>query len=427
MELKHGLRRRKIKLGYQAPFHSVLEGVIARGDARVADILEEAYRAGARLDAWEDHIDRDLWRRVLAEGPAELVEELLSPRDLDDELPWGGVKLGTATKALRRERERAREGTLTDACSPQCREKCGVCNSEIAARTLSSVAAGPAKQDSSESAPVPDEQMDRHPVILRFHKRGRAGYIAHLSLVNTFARAFLRAGVPVEYTRGFHPKPRLEFAQPLSTGIESDDEYLRFWLTLQPGESVHDFIQSYNLCERINEGLPAGLCVHDAWSHDNASKYDRTALMSAYWGGDYEVQGELDSPTIDTLSAAPEIQELEILAGDEFLGAENPPAGGLATIRIRIDRSQGSGRGLTKILESALGTHPVRHGFAVTRLRSLARGAHDNVPQSFRDRFPAPASATRFRAPSRAARELPTLQYPELNDPWRSPPYVPLP
>lgn len=398
MELKHGLRRRKIKLGYQAPFHSVLEGLIARGDARVADILEGAYRGGARLDAWEDHIDHDLWRRVLAEDSAELVEELLSARDLDDELPWGGVKLGTATKALRRERERARERTLTDACSPNCREKCGVCNTEIAARTVSVGAGAPTEQGDTGSDKAATEELDRHPVILQFHKHGRAAYIAHLSLVNTFARAFLRAGIPVEYTRGFHPKPRVEFAQPLSTGVESDDEYLRFWLALKQGEAVQSFIHASEVCERINEGLPQGLRVTEAWGHNNASKYDRTALMSAYWGGDYEVQGELDTTTISALSEAPEIQELDLVAGAPFSDADSDaqraPDGAQVTIRIRIDRSQGSGRGLTKILESALGTHPVRHGFSVTRLRSLARGSHASNPQSFRDRFP-PAALKR--------------------------------
>ncbi|MFP4483527.1 MAG: TIGR03936 family radical SAM-associated protein [Spirochaetota bacterium] len=426
MALKHALRRRKIKLGYQAPFHSVLEGLVARGDADVGAVLEEAFRRGARLDAWEEHIDRDLWRSVLAEAGSGLPDRILAPRDPESPLPWDGVKLGVSPGTLRRERRRAREGRLTEQCSPDCRDRCGVCNARVAARTLSARTANrrgavprdparsggtPPPGEAAHASPPPterrpqqvlqqpprqpdhDEGVDQPrpagiPYILRFAKEGTAVYVPHLSVVNTFGRALLRAGIPVEYTRGFHPKPRLEFAQPLSTGVAGREELVRLWVS----NSIHP----KTLSQRLTEALPPGMRVIDAWPHSNDSKHARAKLMSVYWGGVYRIEGHISPELRDYLKTAPEVvrceDEVTPEAGNPASG-EPAPQVGTATetadaVIITVDRSRGSGRGLTKLLEGALGDHPVRRGVSVTRLRSYAKDPKTREPVSFRERFP---------------------------------------
>ena len=60
----------------------------------------------------------------------------------------------------------------------------------------------------------------------RFHKVGALQYISHLDLVRTVTKIIVRAGIPVWYTEGFNPKPRLSFATPMSVGLESHCEFL---------------------------------------------------------------------------------------------------------------------------------------------------------------------------------------------------------
>lgn len=68
-------------------------------------------------------------------------------------------------------------------------------------------------------------------VRLRFYKKGSLSFIAHLDLVRTVTKAIARAGIPVRYSEGFNPHPRLSFATAMSIGLESEYELLDIRLT----------------------------------------------------------------------------------------------------------------------------------------------------------------------------------------------------
>ena len=63
-------------------------------------------------------------------------------------------------------------------------------------------------------------------IRLKFYKRGSLAYIAHLDLVRTVTKVLVRAGIPVRYSEGFNPHPKLSFATAMSIGLESDCEFL---------------------------------------------------------------------------------------------------------------------------------------------------------------------------------------------------------
>jgi radical SAM-linked protein len=89
---------------------------------------------------------------------------------------------------------------------------------------------------------------------LQFSKRGALRYVGHLDLATTWERALRRAELPLEYTRGFNPRPRLQFAAALPVGLTSEAELLDVWLTQRvpldpPGA----------LSERLNATSPVGL------------------------------------------------------------------------------------------------------------------------------------------------------------------------
>ena len=70
-------------------------------------------------------------------------------------------------------------------------------------------------------------------VRLRFYKRGSLAYIAHLDLVRTLTKAIKRAGIPVRYSEGFNPHPRMSFSTAMSIGLDSDCEFLDIRLTTE--------------------------------------------------------------------------------------------------------------------------------------------------------------------------------------------------
>jgi radical SAM-linked protein len=90
--------------------------------------------------------------------------------------------------------------------------------------------------------------------------------------MTVFERAVVRAGYAARFTEGFNPKPRLEFANPLSLGLESLDEI--------GGIDLHDFDSEEGFVARMNRSLPAGLLLKSAAvvPHDGVSR--RRSLMS---------------------------------------------------------------------------------------------------------------------------------------------------
>ena len=91
-----------------------------------------------------------------------------------------------------------------------------------------------------------------------FSKEGTAAYISHLDLLRTFQRVFIRAGLVIRHSSGFHPHPVMSFVLPLSVGQSSSCELLDF-------EMVED-LDAAAFPERLNPYLPAGVRVLDCWT-----------------------------------------------------------------------------------------------------------------------------------------------------------------
>lgn len=127
--LRRELAPRGIEFRWHDPQLTWLEGVFARGDRRLAPVLETAQRLGARFDGWSDRCRLDLWERAFAEhglAPADYLRR----RRLDETLPWDHVDAGVSKRWLARELARAVEGTLTPDCSIERCTYCGACDFE---------------------------------------------------------------------------------------------------------------------------------------------------------------------------------------------------------------------------------------------------------------------------------------------------------
>ncbi|HWB08248.1 MAG TPA: TIGR03960 family B12-binding radical SAM protein [Pirellulales bacterium] len=86
---------------------SLLEGALSRGDRRMADALELAWRRGARLDSWREHFNSQRWWQALADTGIDLEASLHRPFALDSRLPWDHLNVKKGRAYLEKEQNRA--------------------------------------------------------------------------------------------------------------------------------------------------------------------------------------------------------------------------------------------------------------------------------------------------------------------------------
>ena len=87
-------------------------------------------------------------------------------------------------------------------------------------------------------------------VRIRFCKKGNLQYVSHLDLQRTMHRVLIRAGIPMWYTKGFNPHPKISFGYPLSIGTESECEFLD--IRIEREISMENIVRQLN-CELTDE------------------------------------------------------------------------------------------------------------------------------------------------------------------------------
>jgi len=119
--LKEELKKVKgVDFKYHAPDLSYIEAVFARGDRRLADVLEHAWRLGCRFDGWSDQFRYDLWRKAFADKNIDADFYALRRRSMDEVLPWDHLDAGVTRSFLVREYEKALRGECTQDCRKGC-------------------------------------------------------------------------------------------------------------------------------------------------------------------------------------------------------------------------------------------------------------------------------------------------------------------
>ncbi len=132
-EMKAQLNRKSLKYNWHEADVTVLEGVFARGDRKVADALLEAYRLGCLFDSWGEHFRYELWEQAFENTGVDMDFYNLRERDLNETLPWDFIDIGVTKTFLQREWKQAMEGNVTPNCRMQCsgcgagKYKGGVC------------------------------------------------------------------------------------------------------------------------------------------------------------------------------------------------------------------------------------------------------------------------------------------------------------
>ncbi|MFH1529870.1 MAG: TIGR03960 family B12-binding radical SAM protein [Pseudomonadota bacterium] len=214
---------RSVNLKWHDPTISRLEAIIARGDRAVAGLIEDAWRRGARLDGWSEIFDKGIW----AEAEAATLpdpERYLGAMAQDAVLPWDHVDTGVTKGWLQKEWRRAEAGEMTPACDPHGEESaCSACG--LPCMTMKTGReSGPEGPPTARGVGGTGGEL----VLARVHFRRLppSNVLGHLDLQRSLVRGLRRAGYPMVYTKGYHPRLKSSMGPSLALGAWGLDEWI---------------------------------------------------------------------------------------------------------------------------------------------------------------------------------------------------------
>ncbi|PIE57008.1 MAG: B12-binding domain-containing radical SAM protein [Desulfobulbus propionicus] len=250
--LKQHLPRKGFKLKWHDPRMSFMEGVFSRGDRTLAALIESAWRRGARLDGWAEHFDLRTWEQAADDCGLELIT-FLRERQLDEVLPWSHVDCGVDPDFLHQELSRALAREYTPDCRVHGCQGCGLCDFKTVRPLVSKNPASPPSVPVQRTdAPVEEQQTFTYRIW--YSRVESARFYGHLEVLQLVFRALARTGLPLRFSQGYNPSPKVSFSPALGVGIESQAEYFDMELS-RPLKA------SENCAVLLNKGFPEGIRV----------------------------------------------------------------------------------------------------------------------------------------------------------------------
>ncbi len=226
-------RKGPIAYKYHEAKGSLIEGALARGDRRMATAVHAAWRSGQVLDGWSEHFSFERWDQAMgamtAEHGVDAAFMALRARDESEVLPWDHLDAGVSKAFLLDERARSRAAEPREDCLAGRCSACGACDFKTFENRLHTVSDLPPLPPAVEAPPVdpnPPARVKGPVARLRYAKEGRAIALSHLETMHALLRALRRSALPVSYSQGFNPRPRVSFGPACPVGIESETEFI---------------------------------------------------------------------------------------------------------------------------------------------------------------------------------------------------------
>jgi radical SAM family uncharacterized protein/radical SAM-linked protein len=232
-----GVRKPNINIKYRNLDLSAIEGIIGRGDRRLAPVLLKAFQKGSHLDGWSELFDNNRWHEAFAECGVD--PDLYSGGiDLDSSLPWDHIDKGISKEFLKDDNLRSKKGIPPVTAFDR--------TEAIGSTTSTDSGFGRKQKRFMKQTAAPGTYKLR----VRYSRDTRLRYLSHLDIIRTLYRAIRRGEIPVAYSEGFHPHIKISFGQPLPVGYTSEAEYFDLQIS-QP------FREEFMI--RLKAALPPGL------------------------------------------------------------------------------------------------------------------------------------------------------------------------
>ncbi|MDX9754392.1 MAG: TIGR03960 family B12-binding radical SAM protein [bacterium] len=304
----------QIKVNWHDPQKSELESAFARGDARLSKVLRTAWEKGARFDEWQEYFQYTLWDAAFYENGLSLAECATKSYDQDDILPWTNLSIQVDPKYLWKEWQKTFTEKTTVHCGYEVCRACGVCDESLHTihaekdpNRFELVREHTVLQETEVVPAMPAPPTVVHRYRLRFHKTGLFRFTSHRDMMVIMESLFRRAGLEMEYSEGFTPRPRIVFASALSTGTASYGEYLDVSTT-----KVYD---AELLRDQLNAHCQHGLYIETMMALPTQAKKISALVHAFSYGIHLEGANKEDLESLATFSAEPDsplMQELEL-------------------------------------------------------------------------------------------------------------------
>ncbi|MCE1196479.1 TIGR03936 family radical SAM-associated protein, partial [bacterium] len=192
--------------------------------------------------------------------------------------------------------------------------------------------------------------------VVSFAKQNEAAFYPLHSISGIFERAFAILGLPVQFTEGFNPLPRMELTQPLALGVESEEDVLAVWLHAEI--EIYDeaaFMAAFNRC------VPKGIRV---WAYRQGRRRieGKHTIGSHYWGSRYSVVFGSREEFHRAREALQNSAAIDSLGVDE----------GAVSISVALNDAHGGDRNIVRVLAAALGDEKPLSRCGVARCACLA-------------------------------------------------------
>ena len=246
--LRDGVKRNYLRFKWQDPHLSFLEGIFSLGNKNLSQVLVEAFRLGCRFDGWSDQFQYSLWKEAF-EKTGLKMDVHTRKRKTEDTLPWSFIETGMDAQFLWEEYQRGLEEKISPPCVKENCHRCGICDGKIIAIKEND----PKEIKTLEKIVKKDIRKKglKKKIRLKFRKVGEMRFLSHLELMHLFYRASKRADLPLCFSEGFHPMPRIIFGTALPVGMESLMEIVDM--------ECEGKITPLEVKERLNQTLPPGI------------------------------------------------------------------------------------------------------------------------------------------------------------------------
>ncbi len=271
---------------------SLVEGVFSRGDERLSHAILDAYQAGDVFTSWKEHFDYSLWSSVFQKLDVS-ISKYLGDRDIEGPLPWDFVDIGVSKEFLKKELNKALEEKNTPDCRWGKCSGCGVCDfkeiypllnsndkscdnlketlifyqNELSAMGLRLLEPPKIKNNKNKlienqkealinqsflKVGITDleEERNKYFYLFWFEKTKLASYLSQLELQKVIERTIRRVKLPIVFSKGFTPRPKISFGRALPVGVWSLCEYM----VVQTTKTL-----DLNVLEMLNKRLIEGI------------------------------------------------------------------------------------------------------------------------------------------------------------------------
>jgi radical SAM family uncharacterized protein/radical SAM-linked protein len=316
------MKHSAIRVKWNQPEMSWLEGVFSRGDRRLAEAVLQAWKLGSRFDGWTEHFNVGRWRQAFAMTNLDPDAYAHRLRDLDECLPWDHIHSRVSKHYMKEEWHRAVASVATPDCRQHCLS-CGVCDHETIKPILHTSWQPPGQSVRRQEGRELPLKSARY--RLTFTKLDLFRHLGHLELVRLFIRAMRRAGLPLAHSEGFHPMPKVTFTCALPVGTESlaetvDVELTEFW-------PVHELVAKVNaqlpapvritMAEPLNQGQSARIKESRFLITLNGTR-PSTEALEKFLNADVVPAAKQGKRGQIVLNARPLVRSIEILSTGEI-------------------------------------------------------------------------------------------------------------